>query len=65
MDGLFRRIAEIAERAGGGPAPQIVRAMENLRLALRLRLERGRLTDEQIGRITDALDSAARAVEEG
>ncbi len=65
VDGLFRRIAEIAERAGGGPAPQIVRAMENLRLALRLRLERGRLTDEQIGRITDALDSAARAVEEG
>jgi hypothetical protein len=37
--------------------------MENVRLALRLRLERGGLTDEQAGRIAQALDSAAGEIE--
>ena len=33
---------------GGGPAPQLIRAMENLKLALRLRQARGPLSEEQI-----------------
>ena len=40
---IFARIAAINARHGGGPAPQIVRAMENLKLALRLRLSQGPL----------------------
>jgi len=60
---IFRRIAEVAERAGGGPAPQIVRAMENLRTALRLKLERGRLTEAEVAAVAAALDAAARAIE--
>jgi DNA-binding PadR family transcriptional regulator len=63
VEGLFQRIATIAERAGGGPAPQIIRAMENLRMALRLKLERGRLTEAQVAEITRALDAAAQAIE--
>jgi hypothetical protein len=37
--------------------------MENLRLALRLRLERGKLTEEQIADVAAALDAAAQTVE--
>ena len=37
--------------------------MENLKLALRLRLERGPLTEEQLRAIAAALDAAALAVE--
>jgi hypothetical protein len=44
---------------GGGPAPQIVRAMANMKLALRLRLSRGPLSEEQAA----AIDSAATSVE--
>ena len=63
VEAIFQRIAQFAERAGGGPAPQIVRAMENLRTALRLKLESGKLSNEQIARIAAALDGAAKAVE--
>jgi len=60
---IFERVASFAERAGRGGSPQIVRAMENLRLALRLKLERTRPTDEEITRIAAALDAAAQAIE--
>ena len=64
VETIFKRIDDIAAKAGGGPAPQIIRGIENLRLALRLRLEAGRMNDEQVTRIADALDAAARAVEQ-
>ena len=48
---------------GGGPAPQIVRAMENMKLALRLRLSRGPLSAEQINAVDAAIDDAAVSVE--
>lgn len=35
-------------RHGGGPAPQIIRAMENLKLALRLRRAQSPLAVEQV-----------------
>ncbi|MCC7272612.1 MAG: PadR family transcriptional regulator [Alphaproteobacteria bacterium] len=63
VDALLTRMAEAAEAHGSGPAPQILRAMENLRLALRVRLARGPLTDEQATAIAAALDAAAVAVE--
>ncbi|MGI9170035.1 MAG: PadR family transcriptional regulator [Caulobacteraceae bacterium] len=63
VDAIFARMTEAAERAGGGPAPQIVRAMENLKLALRLRLERGKLSESQIDDVAAALDAAALTVE--
>jgi DNA-binding PadR family transcriptional regulator len=63
IEAIFRRIAEINARHGGGPAPQILRAMENLKLALRLRLSQGQLNAEQIAKIADLLDDAAKGVE--
>ncbi|WP_374469009.1 PadR family transcriptional regulator [Phenylobacterium sp.] len=63
VDGLRARGRE----AGGGgrrevPA-QVVRAMENLKLALRLRLRQGGLTPEAAEAIAATLDEAARTVE--
>jgi DNA-binding PadR family transcriptional regulator len=63
IEGIFGRIAEINARHGGGPSPQIVRAMENLKLALRLRLSRGPLSAEQVATIASRLDNAAKEVE--
>ncbi len=60
---LFGRLSEAAARAGAGQSPRIVRARENLRLALELKLGGGPLSDEQIAAIARALDEAAGAVE--
>jgi DNA-binding PadR family transcriptional regulator len=60
---LFSRIA--AGGAGspaGVPAP-VVRGMENLKLALRLRLRQGSLDQTAAETIAAALDGAAQAVE--
>jgi DNA-binding PadR family transcriptional regulator len=63
VDALLARMDEASRVHGGGPAPQIVRAMENLKLALRLRLARGPLSEEQASAVAAALDAAANAVE--
>ena len=63
IENLFQRMASVADRAGGGPAPQIIRGMENLRTALRLKLEQGKLSDAQAVAIAAALDAAAQAIE--
>jgi DNA-binding PadR family transcriptional regulator len=63
VDALLARMAEASRAQGGGPAPQILRAMENLRLALRLRTSRGPLSEEQINQVAAALDAAATSVE--
>lgn len=63
LDALLARMEEAGRAAGDGPAPQILRAMENLRLALRLRLARGPLSPEQADAVAAALDAAATGVE--
>ena len=63
VDDLLRRVGP--DGAGGRdrvPAP-IVRGMENLKLALRLRLQQGRLDQAIAETIATALDAAAQAVE--
>ncbi|WP_439617644.1 PadR family transcriptional regulator [Shinella sp.] len=63
-------IDELMARAGhrgpggreGVPAP-VVRAMENLKLAMRLRLRRGEMSEEASEAIAAALDLAAKTVE--
>jgi DNA-binding PadR family transcriptional regulator len=61
VDAVFARMDQAG--AAQGPSPQVVRAMENLRLALRLRLARGPLSDDQANAVAGALDAAATAVE--
>ena len=63
LEALLARMDEASRAHGGGPAPQILRAMENLKLALRLRLARGPLRAEQADAVAAALDAAAVSVE--
>ena len=63
LDALLKRMEEAGKARASGDAPQIVRAMENLRLALRLRLSRGALSPEQVDAVAAALDTAATTVE--
>jgi len=59
---IFEKMAAIAERAGAFH-PQIARARENLRAALRLKMSAGSLSHEQAEAVAGALDAAAKAVE--
>jgi DNA-binding PadR family transcriptional regulator len=61
VDGLFARM----DRAGaqGDFAPRILRAMGNVKMALKLRLTSGPLNAEQVDKIAAALDAAALEIE--
>ncbi|MGH7122145.1 MAG: PadR family transcriptional regulator [Acetobacteraceae bacterium] len=59
---IFARMAEAGAGGAAGRA-QLFRAMHNLRTALRLRLARGRLNDEELRRIIGILDEAAQTIE--
>ncbi|MGE0595611.1 MAG: PadR family transcriptional regulator [Hyphomonadaceae bacterium] len=63
-DVLFARLDAARESASGARAPQLMRAWENLKFALNLRVERGPLTDDQVRAIAAALDDAAQAIEQ-
>jgi len=62
-DAVCARMAEASRAYGSGPAPEILRAMHNLQLALSVRLGKGPLTEAQIGAITAALDRVASEIE--
>ncbi|MFG1429711.1 PadR family transcriptional regulator [Xanthobacter sp. V2C-8] len=62
VEHMLARMDEVRTRRGDAPAP-VVRAMENLKLALRLRLERGPLSPAEAQAIAEALDGAAVAIE--
>lgn len=64
VEAVLARLERAAEGRGAGPAPQIVRAAENLMTALRLRLARGPLTDEQVRAVAEALDRTAGEIEQ-
>jgi DNA-binding PadR family transcriptional regulator len=64
VDAVIARMAAASAARAEGPAPQIIRAVENLKLALRLRLSAGKLTEEQTRAIAAALDAAATTVEQ-
>ena len=61
VDSIFARM----DQAGGQGdfAPRILRAMGNVRMALKLRLASGPLNSEQVDKIAAALDSAALEIE--
>ncbi len=61
---LFARIEAAGQAGAGADAPPVRRAVENLRLALRMRLSRGPLTPEQIRAIAAALDTAVTTIEQ-
>jgi DNA-binding PadR family transcriptional regulator len=63
VDGIFSRMAEVSRAIGGGPAPEIRRALGNLEMALSIRLAKGPLSPEQIQAMTQLLDRAAGEIE--
>jgi len=62
VEGLFARMDQFGG-ARGDFAPRIMRAMGNVKLALKLRLSSGNLTSEQVDKIAAALDAAALEIE--
>lgn len=60
---IFARIEASAQETRGPDHPSLIRAMGNLRLALRLRFTRGDLSLESIAAIAAALDEAASKIE--
>jgi len=63
IEGLLKRIQQMGEAFGSRRAPQIMRAIHNFNLALKLRFGQGELTPEQIAKIAAIIDAAARDVE--
>jgi DNA-binding PadR family transcriptional regulator len=64
VDQIFARMAEVTRAYGGGPAPEIRRALHNLEAALTIRLGRGPLGANEVRAVTAILDRAAGEVEQ-
>jgi DNA-binding PadR family transcriptional regulator len=64
LKAILGRIEAIGAMNQDGPPAAVLRAMENLKLALRLRLSRGKLNAEQVRLVAAALDAAAVSVEQ-
>jgi DNA-binding PadR family transcriptional regulator len=64
-DEMMARMSAGVDGAGprGGRPPQVVRAIENLKLAMRMRLSREALTEQQAHEFAAVLDSAAQQLE--
>jgi DNA-binding PadR family transcriptional regulator len=61
-DAIFARFAGGESQPGGSMAP-LMRAMGNLKLALRLRLSSGPIPEDRIRAIAAAIDAAAHEAE--
>jgi DNA-binding PadR family transcriptional regulator len=61
---LFERLDVAGRGFRRGRAPEIMRAFMNLRGAVAVRLHRESVTPEQIQKITDAINAAAKAIDE-
>lgn len=62
-DELLARISG-SGRGADAPAP-VIRAMENLKLALRLRFREGPVTREEAEKMASAIDAATQTIERG
>jgi DNA-binding PadR family transcriptional regulator len=61
---IFGRMEQARKVFGRGRSPQVMRALMNLRCALKMRVKRGDLNSDQASKIAEALDAAARAIDE-
>jgi DNA-binding PadR family transcriptional regulator len=64
VDALFERMERAGAAFGKGRAPQIMRAVENFRMALHLKTSHGSLSEEQIRKIVETIDAAAKQIEQ-
>jgi DNA-binding PadR family transcriptional regulator len=63
VDAIQARIDEVARERSVVPDPRIIRAIENLKTALRLRLAGGPITDDRVRAIAAAIDAVAAEAE--
>ena len=63
VDALFQRMEQANAVFSRGRAPQIMRAVENFRMSLRMKTSQASLSEEQIREIVEAIDGAARQIE--
>jgi DNA-binding PadR family transcriptional regulator len=64
LQAIFGRMDQAGKAFGRGRSPQINRAVMNLMMAFKMRQRRGELTPEQARKIAEAIDAAARAIDE-
>lgn len=64
LKAIFGRMQAAGRVFGRGRSPQIKRAIMNLKFALKMRMERGNLSAEQISKIAEVIDAAARTIDE-
>jgi len=63
VQAIRTRIEAIRSRFGDDSAPELRRAMGNLRTAIQIRLSKGELSPEALSTITAAIDRAASEIE--
>lgn len=63
VEQLETKMGTICKAFGQGPSPEIVRAMENLRLALHLRMTKGPMEADKARDVANALDTVALLIE--
>jgi hypothetical protein len=61
---LFARLEETGRGFERGRSPEIMKAFGNLHGAVIARVTRGNVTPEQIEKITEAINAAAKAIDE-
>jgi len=61
---IFGRMEQAGKAFNRGRSPQVMRAMMNLSMALRMRMSQGALSPEQIRKVAEAIDAAARVIDE-
>jgi DNA-binding PadR family transcriptional regulator len=61
---LFERLEEAGDEFRRGRSPEIMKAFMNLRGAVMARVARGNATPEQLRRIAEAIDAAAKAIDQ-
>lgn len=64
VDELFERLEETGRGYRHGRSPELMKAMHNLRGAILARVFRGNATPEQIRKIIEAVNAAAKAIDE-
>jgi DNA-binding PadR family transcriptional regulator len=64
VDAILGRMKHAGKAFGRGRSPEIVRAIANLKFALKMRTGRGSLSSEQVRKIAETLDAAARSIDE-
>jgi DNA-binding PadR family transcriptional regulator len=64
LEGIGHRMEKMGKAYGRERAPQIMRAIMNLKFALKMRARSGKLSPEQIRKIAEAIDAAARVIDE-